>query len=305
MTKTRIPFGSIVKMTKTFTDYRQGLNKTNINYSEGQIVPVDSWLLFTINSYIENNSAEVIPGVEWEGYESDYALKAFEFNEYSLFKFRFKNQGSSILLPNIDPDYELASKESIFINDGITSVSIKYADGSYYPNLIIEPKSSFKVLYIDDASDKGRWIFIPLLYREDSSLESTPGSPSVSFGSDTTVLEGSYEAFENLSNGDFVAYINDSGALKIRKALANSMSTKAIGFVKSSYNQGTQVKVFVSGLNSISSLTVDQDYFLSSTHPGQIQLTPPSASSSIIQKLGSSISDSDFKVIIEDAYYII
>jgi len=304
MATIRVPFGSILKMNKTFTDYRKGAHKTNIEFQEGQIVPVDSLLMYTANKYVENGTATLIQNLTWEGYEEDFQLEPFQFNEYSFLKFRFKFPNLALVLPNINDQYEFLSKEIYLVNDGNTSAKIKYYDGTIYPNLEIEPGHAFKCIYIDDNSDKGRWLFTPLLYREDEALEGTQGSSNITFGADTTVLEGNYSAFAALDAGDFVAFINDSGTLKIRPALANNTQTKAIGFVKNSYALNDSVKVYISGINILSGMLANKEYFLSDTLPGKIQSTPPTTVGSIFQQVGTSLSATQLNVNIEDDFVI-
>lgn len=309
MAENRIPFGSMIQVLRTFIDYRQGSgNKSNTSYKIGDIVPVDSFLVFTATNLARSGFIKKLEGQIWEGYESDFSITPESFTEYPLLKVRFKNEGNYFILPNLDSLSAFQIRESFLINDGDNSFGIKYSNGEIFSNMVIPSKEAFKIIYIDDESDKGRWMFTPFLYREDANLETSSGSGSdnidlTSIASAPTV-PGDYVAFENLEINDFVSFINDEGTLKIKKALASSSSTKAIGFVKKAYLTDTLVEIHTSGSMIKSGLTSDKKYFLSETVPGQVQLELPTNLGSIIQQIGASTSTTQLNVNINDCYVV-
>ena len=107
-------------------------------------------------------------------------------------------------------------------------------------------------------------------------------------------------ASENLAAGDFVNFWNDTGTLKMRKAVNTASSTRADAYVKSSVTSGNAgIAYRDSGtLTGLSSLTVGSPYFLGTG--GGITTTPPSASGSIVQLVGTAKSTTELIVRIEE-----
>ena len=104
-------------------------------------------------------------------------------------------------------------------------------------------------------------------------------------------------AGEAVTANDMV-YLDSNG--KVRRAVATSLNTLAIGYVKTSANQNEQVTVYTSGYNNASSLDTSKPFvFLSATTPGAVTQTAPSGSNQLIQRLGYPISNSQFKLSIE------
>lgn len=97
-------------------------------------------------------------------------------------------------------------------------------------------------------------------------------------------------ASENLSAGDLVNLWNNAGTINVRKADATTNGKRAHGFVESAVTSAATATVFISGvINSLSSLTVGSDYYLSTT-PGTTTTTPPSASGNLVQRVGEAQS---------------
>jgi hypothetical protein len=105
-------------------------------------------------------------------------------------------------------------------------------------------------------------------------------------GADTTVIAAS----EALSAGDYVNIWDDAGTPKVRKADASTVKP-ADGFVKDACSSGANATVYHEGANGQhTGLTGGARYFLSSTTPGGVTTTPPSASGSIVQFIGKATS---------------
>ena len=82
------------------------------------------------------------------------------------------------------------------------------------------------------------------------------------------------------------------------QAIASSISTgRAIGLCERKLSP-TSCIVIVSGISEIgfTGLSENRDYFLSDSTPGQLIITPPSASGSVVMKLGTALTDSSFVV---------
>lgn len=83
-------------------------------------------------------------------------------------------------------------------------------------------------------------------------------------------------AAENLTAGDLVA-INNTGGL-VRAVATNPRP--AVGFVTEGFASGATATFFTTGANAyLTGLTVHRIYYLSSTTPGAVSLTPPEAGS--------------------------
>lgn len=96
-------------------------------------------------------------------------------------------------------------------------------------------------------------------------------------------------ASENIADGDIVNVWNDAGTVKVRKADADSITTRAVGFVKGGYTTSQAVTVYLSGTNDhVTGLTVGPVYL--STTAGGITSTPPSGTGDIVQPIGYAIS---------------
>lgn len=93
---------------------------------------------------------------------------------------------------------------------------------------------------------------------------------------------------EALSDGDFVNVWDDSGVTSVRKADA-STGKPADGFILASYIVGATALVYGKGRNSHrTGLTGGVRQFLSTSTPGGVQTTAPTASGHIVQDLGKS-----------------
>lgn len=96
-------------------------------------------------------------------------------------------------------------------------------------------------------------------------------------------------ASENIADGDIVNLWDDSGTIKVRKADADSIATRAVGFVKAGYSTSQSVTVYLSGTNDhVTGLTVGPVYL--ATTAGGITSTPPSGSGDIVQPIGFAVS---------------
>lgn len=115
------------------------------------------------------------------------------------------------------------------------------------------------------------------------------------FGADVTVLEAS----EALSAGDFVNIFDDGGTIKVRKAQANSIATKADGFVLAAVSAAANASVYRRGENNQLTLTAGSRYFLSPSTPGSVDVAAPSGNNEIVQPLGVAHSTTamDFELV--------
>lgn len=101
-------------------------------------------------------------------------------------------------------------------------------------------------------------------------------------------------AGEALSAGNFV-YIDSADSGKVKKADANSIAKKAVGYVLTSISNGATGTVYFEGTNSgLSGLTIGVDYFLSATAGGVVEAATATAGSAgdIVQYLGTAITTS-------------
>lgn len=97
-------------------------------------------------------------------------------------------------------------------------------------------------------------------------------------------------ASEALSAGNWVNVWNDSGTLKARKADATTTGKEANGYVLAAVSSGGTATVYRVGKNSqLSGLTLDAEYFLSTT-PGSQTTTAPSSAGNVSQSLGKAES---------------
>lgn len=306
MTEQRVPFGSMVKALQDFNDYRSPSNKANYSYKKGDIVPVDSILVYTVSSLVKNGLFQILENEQWEGFEQDYVFDKNEFIQYRIFKIRFKNSGNFVVLPNLNKDYTYKVQENIIINDGSNSFKIKYYDGVEFPDFEILPNKAYSVIYVDDESDKGRWLFSPFLYKQDSGLEISGGSEHLE-QEDSSKIPGSYKVYENLDQYDFVRiFINEEALPTIRKSSATSVGKKADGFVKQSYVAGQFADVYSSGIiiDSSETLISEKSYFLSNQQDGKYMSDPVETGDHIYQKIGEALSGTELKVKIESPYIL-
>ncbi|MNZ71546.1 hypothetical protein D3C78_899100 [compost metagenome] len=93
---------------------------------------------------------------------------------------------------------------------------------------------------------------------------------------------------------------NDAGTVKVRKADAATLKA-ADGFVLEAVGSGANATVYPLGeLNSqLTGLTPGGDYFLSTTAPGGVQTSAPSAAGQLYQRLGVAISATELQTTTE------
>lgn len=108
-------------------------------------------------------------------------------------------------------------------------------------------------------------------------------------------------ASENLAAGAFVN-IFDSGAgvMKVRNAIATAFASRAQGFVLAAVISGANATVYSNEINTSLSGLTPGDYFLSDTTSGAATLTPPTAATRIIQRLGNYVSATELLVDIDE-----
>lgn len=111
--------------------------------------------------------------------------------------------------------------------------------------------------------------------------------------------KGELEAFEDLAAFDLVNIFNDGGTQKARLAVNTDPAKRADAFVVEaaagggSLTAGSTVVLFYGGnIITSSSLTPGAMMFLSST-PGKMAATPPTASGSLVQQIGTAISPTE------------
>ena len=110
-------------------------------------------------------------------------------------------------------------------------------------------------------------------------------------------------ASEALSAGDFVNLYNNSGTLNVRKA-DNSNSREANGFVLTAVSNAATGTVYLKGQNtSVTGLTPGTIYYLGTA--GGTTTTAPSASNTIIQVLGKTLSATNLMFEYDEPTYII
>lgn len=112
-------------------------------------------------------------------------------------------------------------------------------------------------------------------------------------------------ASEALSAGDFVNIYNNAGTLNVRKA-DNSNSREANGFVLAAVSNAANATVYLNGQNtSVSALTPGTVYYLGTA--GAVTTTPPAntATGSIIQVLGKTLSATNLPFEYDEPTYIV
>ena len=102
----------------------------------------------------------------------------------------------------------------------------------------------------------------------------------------------SVNATEALTAGNFVNIYSNSGTAAVRKASALDPAKYANGFVLSSVSSGSGATVYSVGINNAVTVTVPGEVWLSDATPGAFVTTPPSASNSIVQPLGTAVPGS-------------
>lgn len=112
-------------------------------------------------------------------------------------------------------------------------------------------------------------------------------------GTSTLTIESDVEYLPvgtgGVAVGNLVAYLNDSGTVKVIKATNAGLATKAVGFVKAAVASGGNVYVYKRGeLADLTGLTAAGDLFLGT---GGAIIAPadlPTASNAIIQMVGKA-----------------
>lgn len=128
-------------------------------------------------------------------------------------------------------------------------------------------------------------------------LDNSLLDPSIGAESSTAV------AGENLSAWDLVYFYDDAGTRKVKKAIATSRTTLAVGYVKESASTGSNVTVYTSGYVTASGLNYGSPIFLSNTTAGKVTQTAPTTG--FIQEVGIVISPTSFKFHIVDIVEIV
>lgn len=105
------------------------------------------------------------------------------------------------------------------------------------------------------------------------------------------------QATEDISAGHFVN-LHNSGGIKVRKANATAIATRADGYAPYAIANGNKgiVELFVGYLPGGGGLTVASTYYLSAATPGGITLTAPVTVGNIRQEVGRSGSADDLFV---------
>ena len=98
-------------------------------------------------------------------------------------------------------------------------------------------------------------------------------------------------ASENLAAGDLVNLWNDGGTLKVRKAIATGVGTRASGFVLAAFTTAQTATVYIKGNNDqLTGLTVGDFLYLSGSVAGDLTATAPTTATQIVQPVGQVIS---------------
>ena len=94
-----------------------------------------------------------------------------------------------------------------------------------------------------------------------------------------------------LTAGDFVNVFDDSGTLKVRKAVADTVGKEAHGFVLESFDDAAEASVYCEGINNqLSGLTGGPMMYLSAATAGHATATAPSATGNVVQCVGFRLS---------------
>lgn len=106
-------------------------------------------------------------------------------------------------------------------------------------------------------------------------------------------------AFETITQGQAV-YIRASDG-KVGRAIANDTEDKATvsGFAKTSKSTGEALDVIVAGVVATTGLISGQTYYLSSSTPGAITVTPPSGAGNYVTRLGRGSGTHRFSIQLE------
>ena len=98
-------------------------------------------------------------------------------------------------------------------------------------------------------------------------------------------------AYEALVAGEFVNIFDDTGTLKVRKAIADSIGKEAHGYVLDAFAETTDATVYIAGINNeLSGLVGGPRMFLSAASAGDATGTAPSGSGQIVQCIGQRLS---------------
>ena len=94
-----------------------------------------------------------------------------------------------------------------------------------------------------------------------------------------------------LTAGDFVNIFDDSGTLKVRKAIADAPGKEAHGFVEDGFADTTDATVYCVGINDqLSALTGGPRMYLSATSAGDVTATAPTGTGEVVQMVGWRLS---------------
>jgi hypothetical protein len=97
-----------------------------------------------------------------------------------------------------------------------------------------------------------------------------------------------FTASEALSAGDLVNIWDDSGTPKVQLADAGA-DKPADGYILADVDSGDPATVYAEGFNDqVSGLVGGVTQWLSSTVPGGVQSSPPTASGELVQKVGKA-----------------
>jgi hypothetical protein len=94
-----------------------------------------------------------------------------------------------------------------------------------------------------------------------------------------------------LNAGDFVNIFDDSGTLKVRKAIADAVNKEAHGFVLEEVADTADASVYCEGINNqLSGLTGGPRMYLSAATAGDATATAPSGTGEVVQAIGFRLS---------------
>lgn len=107
-------------------------------------------------------------------------------------------------------------------------------------------------------------------------------------------------AFEALAANDFVAFFNDSGTIKVRKADATNASRRASGYVAQAFAANATATVFYDNeiASGFAGLVLGATYYLNPAVPGGITTTVPTGATNQ-QIVGIAVSATELLVQIE------
>ena len=106
-------------------------------------------------------------------------------------------------------------------------------------------------------------------------------------------------AFENVNQGQPLYARSSDGKLGLARAAGNIDEARVVGFADAAASAGSEVKVLVAGMKTMSGIDAGDLYFLSPTTAGAITTTAPTGSGQAVTRVGEGATSTSFSIYVE------